>query len=64
MFAPRESGSGEEDGWVLSVWYDGGRNRSELVIQNAAAFAAKPVARAKVSHRVPFGFHGNWVPAR
>jgi carotenoid cleavage dioxygenase-like enzyme len=46
----------------LSVWYDGNSDRSELVIQDAADFTAKPVARVKVSHRVPFGFHGNWVP--
>jgi carotenoid cleavage dioxygenase len=63
IFVPRAHKSGEQDGWLLSVWYDGGSNRSELVIQDAADFTAKPVARVKVSHRVPFGFHGNWVSA-
>jgi carotenoid cleavage dioxygenase len=63
VFVPRAHKSGEHDGWLLSVWYDSGSDRSELVIQDAANFTAKPVARVKVSHRVPFGFHGNWVPA-
>jgi carotenoid cleavage dioxygenase-like enzyme len=63
VFVPRPHKSGEQDGWVLSVWYDGNNNRSELVIQDAADFSGKPVARVKLSHRVPFGFHGNWVPA-
>ena len=61
VFVARAHKSGELDGWVLSVWYDGNSNRSELVIQDAANFTSKPVARVKLSHRVPFGFHGNWV---
>jgi carotenoid cleavage dioxygenase-like enzyme len=62
VFVPRAHKSGELDGWILSVWYDGNSDRSELVIQDAGDFTSKPVARVKVSHRVPFGFHGNWVP--
>src|SRR5207237_881654 len=63
VFVARDGKSGELDGWLLSVWYDGNSDRSELVIQDAADFTSRPVARVKVSHRVPFGFHGNWVPA-
>jgi len=64
VFVPRDLASAEDDGWVLSLWYDAAIDRSELIIQDARDFAAKPVARVKLNHRVPFGFHGNWVPAR
>ncbi len=63
VFVARSSGAGEDDGWVLATWYDPELNRSELVVLAAQDFAGQPVARVKVQHRVPFGFHGNWVPA-
>ncbi|MGO9607399.1 MAG: carotenoid oxygenase family protein [Candidatus Binataceae bacterium] len=63
VFVPRSATSSEDDGWVMSVWYDSSINSSELLIQDARDFSGKPVARVKAPHRVPFGFHGNWVPA-
>jgi carotenoid cleavage dioxygenase-like enzyme len=27
-------------------------------------FASPPVARIKIGRRIPFGFHGSWVPAQ
>jgi len=63
VFVARTATSGEDDGWVLSVWYDPAENSSEMVIQHAQDFGGAPVARIKAPHRVPFGFHGNWVPA-
>ena len=36
--------------------------RSELVASNAMTVAAGPVARIKLPQRVPFGFHGTWLP--
>ncbi len=61
VFVPR--GCAEDDGWVLSVWYDPKVDSSELLIQDARNFSGHPIARVKAPHRVPFGFHGNWVPA-
>jgi YD repeat-containing protein len=63
VFVPRSAQSSEDDGWVLAVWYDDQRNRSEMVVLDARNFAGTPVARIKLQHRVPWGFHGNWVPA-
>jgi carotenoid cleavage dioxygenase-like enzyme len=62
VFVPRGSASAEDEGWVLAVWYDENLNRSEMVVLDAQDFAGKPVARVKLQHRVPWGFHGNWVP--
>ncbi|MGH8999752.1 MAG: carotenoid oxygenase family protein [Acidimicrobiia bacterium] len=55
-------GGGEGDEWVLSVVYDAGTDRSELVVLDGADFTGPPVARVFLPRRVPFGFHGDWVP--
>ncbi|MFW6690294.1 carotenoid oxygenase family protein [Streptomyces sp. MAR4 CNX-425] len=66
-FVPRPgtgagTGTGaEDDGWILTVVYDGNTDRSELVVLDAADVAAAPLARVHLPRRVPFGFHGNWV---
>ena len=64
VFVPRNAQSSEDDGWVLAVWYDEERNRSEMIVLDARNFAGAPIARVKLQHRVPWGFHGNWVPAQ
>ncbi|HVA68529.1 MAG TPA: carotenoid oxygenase family protein [Candidatus Binataceae bacterium] len=64
VFVPRRNAESEDDGWVLCVWYDAALNRSEMVVHDARHFAADPIARVKLEHRVPFGFHGNWLPSR
>jgi len=62
VFVPRKPGSDEDDGWVMAVWYDPAADSSELAIIDARNFAGAPIARIKAPHRVPYGFHGNWVP--
>ena len=64
MFVPRTGMGAEDDGWILSMWYDPAVDRSELVIQDARDFSGNVVARMKLNHRVPYGFHGSWVPAK
>ncbi len=64
VFVPRTAGAAEDDGYVLATWYDPALNRSELIVLAAQNFSGAPVARVKLQHRVPFGFHGNWVPAQ
>jgi carotenoid cleavage dioxygenase len=64
VFVPRGKSTAEDDGWVLAVWYDDQLNRSEMVVLDAQDFTGAPVARVKLQHRVPWGFHGNWVPAQ
>jgi carotenoid cleavage dioxygenase len=63
VFVPRASAVEEDDGWVMAVWWDHRRNTSEMVILAAKDFDCAPVARVKLDHRVPLGFHGNWVAA-
>lgn len=46
----------------MAYLYDGGTDRSDVVILHAQDFTAAPVATIHLPQRVPFGFHGNWVP--
>jgi carotenoid cleavage dioxygenase len=54
--------AGEDEGWVMAYVYDATRDGSDLVILDAADFRAKPVATIRLPQRVPFGFHGGWIP--
>ncbi|MGQ0804697.1 MAG: carotenoid oxygenase family protein [Actinomycetota bacterium] len=63
IFVPDPEGTAEDDGWVLGIVYDAARDGSDLVILDAADFAGEPVARVRMPRRVPFGFHGTWVPS-
>lgn len=58
---PADEGPDESAGWYLGYVYDPARDGSDLVIIDASDFAGRPVARIKLPHRVPFGFHGNWI---
>lgn len=62
VLVPREPDAAEDDGWVLSYVYDATTDRSDVVILHAQDFGCDPVATIHLPQRVPFGFHGNWVP--
>jgi carotenoid cleavage dioxygenase len=62
VFVPRTPDADEDDGYVLAYVYDAKRNGSDVVILAAQDFAAGPLATIELPQRVPFGFHGNWVP--
>jgi carotenoid cleavage dioxygenase-like enzyme len=62
VFVPRADDAAEDDGWVMSYVYDATTDRSDVVILSAQDFTADPVATIHLPRRVPFGFHGNWVP--
>ncbi|CAG9185297.1 Lignostilbene-alpha,beta-dioxygenase isozyme I [Cupriavidus laharis] len=64
VFVPRKPDSAEGDGWLLATVFRGGEQRSDLVVYEAGDISRGPVAAAQLSHRVPFGFHGNWRPAQ
>jgi carotenoid cleavage dioxygenase-like enzyme len=63
VFVERGKDAKEGDGWLLSTVYRGSENRSDLAVFNALDVEAGPVALVKLDHRVPAGFHGNWVKA-
>jgi carotenoid cleavage dioxygenase-like enzyme len=63
LFVPRTDAAAEDDGWVLVLAYDQARNASDFYVLDARNVAGEPVARVTLPHRVPYGFHGNWVAA-
>lgn len=60
VFAPRPGAEREGDGWVLAVVFDPHRNASHLAVLDAERLADGPIARARLGHRVPAGFHGSF----
>lgn len=60
VFHPSSPDAAEDDGVLMGYVYDGCTDRSELAILDAHTL--QDVASIKLPHRVPAGFHGNWVP--
>ena len=64
VFVPRSADAAEDDGWLMGLVVDAAAQTTDLVILDARRFGAEPQAVVRLPHRVPPGFHGNWVPAR
>lgn len=62
VFVPRVGAVEEDDGYVLSYVFNAERGASDVVILAAQDFAGAPLAVVELPVRVPFGFHGAWVP--
>jgi carotenoid cleavage dioxygenase len=52
----------DDAGWLMGFIYDAARDASDLVILDATDINAPPVATVSLPVRVPFGFHGAWLP--
>jgi carotenoid cleavage oxygenase len=63
VFVASEGATSEDDGWLMGYVYDATTDRSDFVILDAHDFSASaPIATVHLPTRVPFGFHGNWIP--
>lgn len=60
FFVP--GGDGEGEGWLLTYVFNHASQRSYLAILAAQDVQAGPVATIELPQRVPYGFHGVWVP--
>ncbi|MBX7455284.1 MAG: carotenoid oxygenase family protein [Actinomycetota bacterium] len=61
VFQPSSPEAAEDDGVLMGFVYDRRTDRSELAFLDAQTL--DEVASIALPHRVPSGFHGNWVPA-
>jgi carotenoid cleavage dioxygenase len=62
VFVPRTNAQTEDDGWLVTYVHDEGDGTSELTVIEVRDFGAPPVARVRIPARVPYGFHGAWIP--
>jgi carotenoid cleavage dioxygenase-like enzyme len=60
VFVPSPMAKAEDDGVLLSVVLDIGKDRSFLLVFDAASL--NELARAEAPHAIPFHFHGNYFP--
>lgn len=63
VFVAKQGATAEDDGWLMGYVVDMRDETTALVILDAARFEAEPQAVIHIPHRIPPGFHGNWVPA-
>jgi carotenoid cleavage dioxygenase len=61
VFVPADDRSGGT-GWLLTFVYHPDRDASDLIVLDAADLTTAPVARIHLPRRVPYGFHGTWIP--
>jgi carotenoid cleavage dioxygenase-like enzyme len=61
VFVRDHDAAGEDEGWALGFVHDDTSDRTDLVILDASAPGAGPVARVHLPVRVPYGFHGSWI---
>ncbi len=62
VFVPASPDAGEDEGWLMGLVIDVAADTTDLAILDARAFEAPAVATVLLPHRVPPGFHGNWMP--
>jgi carotenoid cleavage dioxygenase len=61
VFVPRAEQGSETDGWYMGLVINAAEETTDLVLLDAADFTGAPVATIRLPHRIPPGFHGNWV---
>jgi carotenoid cleavage dioxygenase-like enzyme len=62
VFVPADGGVNEDDGYLMTFVYDVDTDASRFVVMDAATMDDTPVASIELP-RIPFGFHGNWIPS-
>ncbi len=62
VFVPAADGEAEDDGYLMTYVHDASTNLSSMAIFDAKEMGAEPIASVHLP-RVPFGFHGSWVPS-
>lgn len=60
VFVPDSADAAEGEGVLMGYVYDSERNLSDLEILNAQTLDT--VATVHLPARIPYGFHGNWLP--
>jgi carotenoid cleavage dioxygenase len=62
VFVAAAGAASEDDGYLMTYVYDADTDSSRFVVLDAATMDSSPIASIELP-RVPFGFHGSWIPA-
>ncbi|KAF3446046.1 hypothetical protein FNV43_RR11224 [Rhamnella rubrinervis] len=61
-FVSKEGGVEEDDGWIITFVHHEDTDISQVYVIDTKKFSSKPVAKVTLPRRVPYGFHGAFVP--
>ncbi|GMN39973.1 hypothetical protein TIFTF001_009195 [Ficus carica] len=61
-FVPKEGGLEEDDGWIVTFVHNEDTNTSQVLVIGTKKFSDEPVAKITLPCRVPYGFHGTFIP--
>jgi len=64
MFAPKVDAPSEDDGYLLTVLFDGKAEKSELLVFESCDISAGPVCRIPLGIGIPHGLHGCFTTAK
>jgi carotenoid cleavage dioxygenase len=62
VFVPAPNSKSDEEGWILTIVGEAGRDGSDLAIIDATRFSEPNPTLVRLPAPVPFGFHGSWIP--
>ncbi|XP_012077565.2 carotenoid 9,10(9',10')-cleavage dioxygenase 1 [Jatropha curcas] len=61
-FVPKNGSVEEDDGWIITFVHNEDTNISQAYIIDTKKFRNEPVAKITLPCRVPYGFHGAFMP--
>ncbi|XP_011019809.1 PREDICTED: carotenoid 9,10(9',10')-cleavage dioxygenase 1-like [Populus euphratica] len=61
-FVPKPGSHEEDDGWIITFVHNEETNMSKAYIIDTRRFTSEPVAKITLPCRVPYGFHGAFMP--
>lgn len=60
-FAPADNPRSEDHGYVITFMWNDKTKEQELQVFDAMDISSGPIARAKMPHAIPVGFHACWM---
>jgi 8'-apo-carotenoid 13,14-cleaving dioxygenase len=61
VFVPRSDQVSEAEGWLMGLVIDASNQATQLQFFDALNIEQGPVGAVHIPHRIPPGFHGNWI---